>query len=165
MSPGQEVTSVLSHLGAFCILPYLYCILHNEQGLLSWQNCSSGIHLLPAYLQSCSPEALRPGLSGNKVAGCVPPLLWDSCEQKSWGGQSLTPHFVNRSSKERKAFSCHKVLVPGERKLGQPILVSKDNLSGNPESCYRPHLPYQAMGLTQAPAVPSEQPPSQFWSN
>lgn len=42
----------------------------------------------------------------------------------------------NRSSKEKKAFSCHKVLVPGERKLGQPILVSKDNLSGSPESCY-----------------------------
>lgn len=95
MSPGQEVTSVLSHLEAFCILPYLYCILLSEQGLLSWQNCSSGIHLQPAHLQSCSPEALRPGLSGNKVAGCVPPLLWDSYEQKSWGGQSLTPHFVN----------------------------------------------------------------------
>lgn len=35
MSPGQEVTSVLSQLGAFCTSPYPYWVLLSEQRLLS----------------------------------------------------------------------------------------------------------------------------------
>lgn len=160
MLPGQEVSPVLSQPGVFCILLYLHCILHSEQELLSWQECSSGIHLPSTHLQSCSPEALSPGLSDNKWQAIF--LLYYGTVVSRSHGDDKSLLLTLRTGQQQQGVEgilLPQAPCPWGRRLGQPTLVSKDNLNGSPVSCYRPHLPHQAMGLTQAPNVPSAQLP------